>query len=156
MDVIHFTSAATDPLKGFGATGASFLPLADGEGNSHISCLHLERNANVLSPSLTHAAALLCVHGRTTVKTTAAKINIHAGMGALFEKNEAYSLTSEEGAILLIVESQELTAHARAISTPQRIAGATWPSDHPTLTNSPWTCRCLDARYREYDGTAGA
>lgn len=45
------------------------------------------------------------------------------------EKDEAYSLNSEEGAILLIVESQEFTAHARAISTPQRIAGATWPSD---------------------------
>ena len=131
MQVIHFTSAATDPLKGFGATGARFLPLADGEGNSHISCLHLETNAKVSSPSLTHAAALLCVHGRITVTTTAAKINIHAGTGAVFGANEPYTLKSESGAILLIVESQELTAHSRAISTPQRIAGATWLSDLP-------------------------
>jgi hypothetical protein len=35
----------------------------------------------------------------------------------------------EEGVILLIVEAQELAAHARGISTPQRITGATWPSD---------------------------
>jgi hypothetical protein len=47
MQVIHFTHGATDPLKGFGATGASFLPLADGEGNSHISCFHLETGAKI-------------------------------------------------------------------------------------------------------------
>ena len=50
-------------------------------------------------------------------------------MGAVFEQNEPYTLKSETEAIILIVESQQLTAHARAISTPQRIEGATWPSD---------------------------
>jgi hypothetical protein len=47
----------------------------------------------------------------------------------VFEQNEPYTLKSETDAIVLIVESQQLTAHARAISTPQRIEGATWPSD---------------------------
>jgi hypothetical protein len=130
MGVIHFTHGATDPLKGFDASGASFLPLGCGNGNSHISCLHLETGAEISSPSLSHAAALLCVHGRITVTTPFARIDVHAGMGAVLEKGEPYSLTSDEGAILLIVESQELTAHARAISTPQRIEGATWPSDN--------------------------
>jgi hypothetical protein len=129
MQIIHFTRGATDPLKGCGATGAGFLPLADGNGNTHISCLHLETDAKISSPSLTHAAALLVFHGCIAVTTTAAKIDIHAGMGAIVEKNESYSITSDSGAILLIIESQELTADARAISTPQRIAGATWPSD---------------------------
>ena len=131
MDVIHFTHQATDPLRSLDSSGARFLPLADGNGNTHISCLHLERNAKVSSPSLTHAAALLVVHGRLTIETTTPqiRIEIHAGSGCIVEKDEAYSLKSEEGAILLIVESQELTAHARAVSTPQRIAGATWPAD---------------------------
>jgi hypothetical protein len=56
-------------------------------------------------------------------------IDIRAGMGAVLKKDEAYSLNSEEGAILFIVEAQDLTAHARAVSTPQRFAGATWPAD---------------------------
>jgi hypothetical protein len=47
----------------------------------------------------------------------------------VFDPNEPYTLKSETDAIVLIVESQDLTAHARAISTPQRIEGATWPSD---------------------------
>ena len=133
MQIIHFTQAAADPLKGSDATNAtavSFLPLADGNGNSHISCLHLERNAKVSSPSLTHAAALLVVHGRMTVETPnpQIRIEIHAGSGCIVEKDDAYSLESE-GAILLIVESEELTAHARAISTHQGIAGARWPGD---------------------------
>jgi hypothetical protein len=51
------------------------------------------------------------------------------GMGALFGPNEPYTLKSDTTAIILIVECEEITANARAISTPQRIAGATWPSD---------------------------
>jgi len=131
MDVIHFTSAATDPLKGFGSSGASFLPLAQGQGNSHISCLHLERDGKIQAPSISHSAALFCIHGCLSVKTPfpETQINLHTGMGAVFSPNEPYTLKSETGAILLIVESQELTAHARGISTPQKVAGATWPSD---------------------------
>jgi hypothetical protein len=69
MDVIHFTRAATDPLKGFDASGASFLPLADGQGDTHISCLHLEMGGKIEAPSITHAAALLIVHGRVTIES---------------------------------------------------------------------------------------
>ena len=99
MKVIHFTSAAADPLESFSSADASFLPLADGNGNSHISGLHLERNATVSSPSLTHAAALLVVHGRMTVETPnpQIRIEIHAGSGCIVEKDEAYSLELEGG-----------------------------------------------------------
>jgi hypothetical protein len=57
------------------------------------------------------------------------RIKVSGGMGAVFSPNEPYTLKSDTGAIILIIESQQLTAHARAISTPQRIEGATWPSD---------------------------
>ena len=130
MKVIHFTQPAADPLEAFDAAGASFLPLADGQGDIHISCLHLETGGNVESPSLSHAAALLIVHGRVTIEQAPGpRIHFSGGMGAVFEQNEPYTLKSETDAIILIVESQQLTAHARAISTPQRIEGATWPSD---------------------------
>jgi redox-sensitive bicupin YhaK (pirin superfamily) len=130
MRVIHFSHAATVPLEAFGASGASFLPLADGQGDTHISCLHLEMGGKIEAPSITHAAAILVVHGRVTIESDiGARIKCSGGMGAVFEQNEPYMLKSETDAILLIVESQELTAHARAISTPQRIAGAKWPSD---------------------------
>jgi hypothetical protein len=132
MRVIHFTHAAADPLDPFGASGASFLPLADGEGDTHISCLHLEMNGKIDSPSITHAAALLVVHGRVTIEPGhGATIDFYPGMGAVFEPNERYALKSHTGAIILLVESEQLAVHARAIGTPQRIKGATWPSDLP-------------------------
>jgi redox-sensitive bicupin YhaK (pirin superfamily) len=130
MRVIHFTSGAADALTAFDATGASFLPLADGQGDTHISCLHLEIGGKIEAPSITHAAAILVVHGRVTIESDiGTRIKFSGGMGAVFEQNEPYTLKSETDAILLLVEAQELTAHVRAISTPQRIEGATWPSD---------------------------
>jgi hypothetical protein len=130
MRVIHFTHNAADPLESFDATGASFLPLADGQGDTHISCLHLKMGGKIEAPSITHAAALLIVHGRVTIEqATGPRIHFSGGMGAVFSPNEPYTLKSDTDAILLLVESQELTAHPRGISTPQRIEGATWPSD---------------------------
>ena len=71
------------------------------------------------------------MHGRITmtIKTPSARIDIHAGMGVVFDDHERYTLDSDTGAILLIFEADTLTAHARGISIPQRIAGQTWPSD---------------------------
>jgi hypothetical protein len=131
MDVIHFTERATDPLTGFDATGARFLALIDGEGNSHISCVHLDSGASIQAPSITHAAVLLCVHGRFAVATEIpkARIDIYAGVGAVFDKGERYIIESPAGAIVLIIEADRLTAHASGISTPERMAGARWPSD---------------------------
>ena len=131
MDVIHFTHGAADPLDSSDATGAPFLPLAKGEGNSHISCLHLETGAKVTSPSVTHAAALLVEHGRITVTTLhpLMRIGIHAGTGCVIDCEEPYSIESTDGAIVIILEADELSAHEPGISTPERIAVATWPSD---------------------------
>jgi hypothetical protein len=132
MRLIHFTHPGADPLESFDAEGAAFLPVADGHGDTHIGCVHLDPGAAINAPSLTHAAALLVVHGRITITNEHGETrntNIHAGSGLVVERGEPYSFKSDPGAILLVVESEQLTAHARAISTPQRIAGATWPSD---------------------------
>jgi hypothetical protein len=131
MLIIHFTHSATDPLDTFDVTGARFVPLVEGQGNSHVSCLHLDSNARIASPSLTHAAALLVVHGRITVQTQSPtlRIDLLAGTGCLFDAGEPYAMESPTGAIVIIVESDSLTAHERSISRPERIAGARWPGD---------------------------
>jgi redox-sensitive bicupin YhaK (pirin superfamily) len=133
MDVIHFTHNATDRLRSFGARGARFLPLADGTCDTHVSCLHLEEGARIPAPSTTHGATLLLVHGRITITTQHdARIDFSGGMGAIFDKGEPYSIDTSTGAIILIVEADELVPHPRGISTPERITGATWPRDAAT------------------------
>jgi redox-sensitive bicupin YhaK (pirin superfamily) len=132
MKVIHFTRGAADPLESSGAEGAHFLPLADGSGDTHVSCVHLDPGATISAPSLTHAATLLVVHGRITITSEHAgprNTKIHAGMGIVVAPEEPYSFKSDSGAIVLIVEAEQLSAHKRGISNPERIAGATWPSD---------------------------
>jgi hypothetical protein len=96
MDVIHFTRGAADPLNAFDAAGAHFLPLMEGQGSSHVSCLHLDSNAAIASPSLTHAAALLVIHGRVTITTQSLtiRIDILSGMGCVFDAAEPYSIES--------------------------------------------------------------
>ena len=71
------------------------------------------------------------MHGRITVQTQSPtlRIDLHAGMGAVFERDEPYSIESATGAIVIIVEAEQLVPHERGISTPQRIAGERWPND---------------------------
>jgi hypothetical protein len=71
-----------------------------------------------------------------TTQSPQIRIDIHAGMGCVLDADEAYALESEEGAIVLIVESDRLLPHARGISTPERVAGQTWPSDAPIQLNA--------------------
>jgi hypothetical protein len=130
MQVIHFTHGASDPLLSFQATATHWGPLVDGYGGNHVGCVHLEAGARIPKPSLTHAATLRVVHGRMTVMTEhEARIEILAGVGAVLERHEPYSITSDIGALVLVVESDTLRANIRGVSTPQRIAGQTWPSD---------------------------
>jgi hypothetical protein len=85
MDVIHFTRGAAAPLTTFGSSGVRFAPLADGLGESHLGCAHLDPGATIEAPSLTHAAALLVVHGRVTITKhdTYVKVQVHAGEGVI-------------------------------------------------------------------------
>ena len=130
MQIIHFTHGATDPLQGFESNGVRYLPLADGSGDIHVSCAHFDPGAAIPAPSLTHATALLVVHGRILIKTTLnARFRISGGMGVVVESEEQYSIESDIGAIVLIIESDALKPHDRGISSPERIAGQTWPSD---------------------------
>lgn len=132
MQIVHFSENAADPLTAFGADRASFVPLADGGGDTHVSCLHLEPGGTVTAPSIDHAATLLVVHGRLNFTSRGGHdidLTLHAGMGCVVTAQEPYAFQTDLGAIILIVESTTLSPHARGISSPDRIAGATWPSD---------------------------
>jgi hypothetical protein len=132
MHIIHFTHGATDPLKGFDTEGAHYVPVADGHGDTHQSCVRLQSGATIDAPSLTHAAALLAVQGHITLVSERANtrnIDIGAGMGAVFEPQEPYTFKSDPSAILIVVEAEQLVPHERGISNPERIAGQTWPGD---------------------------
>jgi hypothetical protein len=131
MEVIHFTEGATDPMKAFGAKNGRYVPLADGIGTSHISCMHLEKGASIPKPMTSSAAALLVVHGRIVLfhHQLMSRNQIHAGMGVVLDEEEPYAIKAETHAIVLVVEADLLWSHPDGTSTPERISGQTWPSD---------------------------
>jgi len=131
MRVIHFTQGATDPLWN-PASGARYVPLADGFGTTHLSCLHLEPGAKVPEAPTGAATALLLVHGYGVLWThhpSELRIDISPGMGFVFEAGARYSLQSRTEMIYLLVEATTLEATAAGISTPDRIRGQLWPGE---------------------------
>lgn len=72
------------------------------------------------------------MHGRLNLTSRAGhdvNLTLHAGMGCVVAAQEPYAFQTDTGAIVLIVESTTLNANPRGISSPGRIAGATWSSD---------------------------
>jgi hypothetical protein len=45
VNVIHFTYGATDRLTAFGSKDVYFVARADGNGESHVGCAHLDPGA---------------------------------------------------------------------------------------------------------------
>ena len=131
MQVIHFTRGAADQLDGFRAQRTALVNLADGEGASQISCLHLSPGAQILEPPATHDCALLLVHGRMTVTAinTGMRLALEAGVGVTVEAGERYTLESEMGAIVITIDAQHIEPTPAGISTPARIAGQRWPGE---------------------------
>jgi hypothetical protein len=139
VEVIHFTVGATDPLPSLLAHGARSVPLAEGNGQTRLSCLHLAAGSQLSEPLATYDCALLLVHGHvifTMIETEylpdptiLMRLDMYAGMGLVVKSTEHYTLESVGGAILLAVESPRLDATLSGISTPARIAGQRWPSE---------------------------
>ena len=130
MRVIHFTQGATDELTGFRASGVRSVPLADGDGDTHVTCLHFVPGATIRAPPVTHDSALLIVSGNVNVVLDAGgSAFLSAGMGVVIDAGQHYSLNSSTGAIAIAVESRRLQATTRAVSSPARIRGQRWPGE---------------------------
>lgn len=129
MQVIHFTRGAADPLEGFDARETALVNLANGEGTSQISCLHLGPGAQILEPPTTQDCTLLLVHGRMTVTAadSGMRLALEAGVGVTVKAGERYTLESTTGAVAIAVDAQSLEPTVAGISTPSRIAGQRWP-----------------------------
>jgi len=131
MQVIHFTRGAADPLDAFRARETALVNLANADGGSQISCVHLAPGAQVLEPPATHDCALLVVHGRMTLtaRDTGMRLALEAGVGVTLKSGECYALESESGAVVIAIDAPRIQPTAAGISTPARIAGQRWPGE---------------------------
>lgn len=134
MQVIHFTEGTTEAISHFDAQGIRWVPLVRGRSDADptVSCFHLASGSRIAETPFLQDSVLLLVSGRLTLETEyAARIDLSAGMGAVLSAGESVRLESGEGAILLAVESPQLAATSRGLSTPARIADQYWPGERP-------------------------
>jgi hypothetical protein len=133
VEVIHFTRKSMDPLKGFHSYGVSVVTLLDGGGadETYVSCLHMQPGAWIADALAVRDSALLIVQGRVDIlmQLPALRLQPSGGMGVVLNADIRYRLSSETGAILLVVEAERLQATQAGISTPERVMGATWPGE---------------------------
>ncbi len=152
MQVIHFTQGTTDPIDDFDAQGIRFVPLAGGEndGDPTVSCIHLIPGGRIAETPCIHDCALLVVQGRLKLTEIeySIRLDLSAWMGVVLSAGEPVQLESEEGAIVVAVESPRLTATARGRSTPDRVSGQHWPGERPRRRTPGAMIRTLGDRIR--------
>ena len=133
LHVIHFTRGSTDPVEGFRAHGVRVVMLADGAGadETYVSCLHFEPGGWIADPPTGRDSAILAVHGEVILHEArwGMRLDLSPGVGVVINADVRYRLESEAGAILLIVESEQLEATESGLSTPERVLGALWPGE---------------------------
>jgi redox-sensitive bicupin YhaK (pirin superfamily) len=131
MQVIHFTEGTTDVLEGSGARRTLYVSLAQGSGDTHVTCLHLRAGASVSGPPANRDCVFLVVYGQVTVTTIEpqCRLCLPPGVGIVIKSGERYSLETDQGAIALAVESEWLKETREAISTPARIMSRPWPGE---------------------------
>ena len=133
LDVIHFTLGATDPIVGRRAHGVRVVVLADGGGadETYVSCLHFEPGGWVTDPPAGRDVAILAVQGAVILHEArlGMRLDLSPGVGVVMNADVPYRLESEDGGILLTVESERLEATECGISTPERIMGQLWPGE---------------------------
>ena len=151
MQVIHFTEGATDPIHGFGAHRVRHVALAAGQRDTDVtvSCYHLGAGGRIGDTPFVHDCVLLLVVGRLTFWWESKyPLDLSAGMGIVLSAGEPFVIEADEQAILVAVESPQLSSMPGGISTPTRIMGQRWPGERPTRMTVLNAIRLIARRIR--------
>jgi len=142
VQVLHFTPGCLDP-DGFRKKGTvAAMPLAASCGASEISCVYLAPGGSVTVSPATSAQLYLVVNGQVTgMFDRNLRIEIWAGAGFVLEASESCRLESTAGAVLIAVESAEMTANPCGLSLPERVGGAAVAAfPEQPVAHKGWTC----------------
>jgi hypothetical protein len=129
MDILHLTPGSLDPENVRRHGTAAHMPLASGSGEFDISCLYLPPGGQIAVPPARHAQLLLVVNGKFEATFPhGLRLEPSAGVGILLKAGESCQLESMTGAVLIMIEAQQIEADPCGSSIPQRVMGQQWPS----------------------------
>ncbi len=130
MRILHFSpAAALDPKSAGTSASIAHLPLANGHGDVELSCLYVAPGGQIAVPASRRDQLLLIVNGRGNAYgyLPPGLLQLSGGMGLLIPAGESCRLSSQTGAILLVLEVEHLTPDPCGLSHPNRLRGALWP-----------------------------
>jgi quercetin dioxygenase-like cupin family protein len=107
--IVEFRREAAQPITLFDSSGAFSVALADGNGEAHVYCVHIEPGGCIGAHDAGFGQLFLVVQGSGwAAGADGARVALRAGQGALFERGERHSKGSDEGMTVIMVQVGDL------------------------------------------------
>jgi quercetin dioxygenase-like cupin family protein len=111
MRLIDFGQDKARPIELFDSIAASSVHLGSGKGEAHVYCVYLQPGAKIGLHRTGFGQLFLVVEGSAWAEGgDGQRESLTKGQGAYFAKGEVHSKGSEEGAMIVMVQIEELRA----------------------------------------------
>lgn len=111
MRILHFGPETAQPIELFESLRASSRELGAGSGEVHVHGVHFEPGGKIGRHPTGFAQLFLIVQGRGwAAGGDGERVSLEAGQGVFFERGEEHEKGSEEGAVAILVQVDELQA----------------------------------------------
>lgn len=109
MRTLRFNRDLAQPITLFDSTGAFSVPLADGSGEAHVYCVHMDAGGCIGEHPAGFSQLFLVVQGSGwAAGADGVRVPLPSGHGALIERGERHSKGSEDGMTAIMVQVAEL------------------------------------------------
>ena len=109
MRIVEFLRETAQPITLFDSSGAFSVRLADGSGQAHVYCVHVEPGGCIGAHNAGFGQLFLVVAGAGwAAGADGVRVALRAGQGAFFERGELHSKGSDEGMTVIMVQVGEL------------------------------------------------
>lgn len=121
MRVFDFSEMHADPITEFDSSNVQSLLLGSGSGKNHVYCVYCEAGG-VIGPHPTGFCQLfLVVEGSAWAQGEDDRRRVLTrGQGAFFDRGEKHSKGSDEGGMVVMIQSDSLRLAAPELELPVR------------------------------------
>jgi quercetin dioxygenase-like cupin family protein len=119
MRVFDFSREHAEAVELFDSRRAASVHLGDGGGESHVYCIFFDRGAEIGAHRAGFDQLFLVVEGEAWAAGEDGRhVRLRAGQGAQFARGETHSKGSDEGAVVIMIQTGELALKAPSSEEP--------------------------------------
>ena len=115
MQLLSFGPERATPISEYRSHHASAIPLASGQGEAHIYCLHLDAGGEIGAHEAGFAQLFLVVEGSGWVSGPDGKRQLLGhGQGAFIARGDLHAKGTASGMIAIMVQLTDMTTTSEA------------------------------------------